>query len=741
MQSSSSTPKGYIAAINIFIAFLFALSALSAFVVAVHVLPLTDGWYETLIYLKDKGLQPYRDVEFVLPPMTLVFYDFLDLVSGNNIALHKMLGVVLSIANAAMVYLWLKGSSGRAASFASAFLFFLLETTFPIYLARDYHSLVSFFTILCLALLLPELKGPSQKGMRGMFLGGLAAGTAVQLLFLTKQNLGLLLFIAVIFTHLAAGLIVKKASSRGKNFLPHLIFITGYGLAFFAAGAALIHVLVPYMGISDFYRSLMNVESKGSPLYMITRVFHDTSNVYIITRAFIGFILIVLFLQTYKYYRENLATYVKRQPPALKQGLGFLALLFMVLLILVVIVRKAGLWSSYDLFTMAAVGLYFVDGYGFLISLGKKAEKQDGAFERIIIFGALIFANTMTASLNPVGTALILVYYLAIWIEKGIDVLSRLQPGWAQVTLFAAFILIVEVTAGMQFAKLSSPYTWWGNAEPSVFTSNASSDQKMLAGMSLSVSRVAIIDKIVSDIQKKTLPGDPILIYPGMPILYALSERLPPTRSYIQWYDFARPTTLMEDFTSLSESPPKMIVQMAVPSGVSQGHRKLLGRRLVQDAFARYLQCMVDNKSFAETDTFLYAGGGNRAGEYLLSANVPLNIEQIYSLFFFAEKQYPDWEIVGIYTGDQYLPAEKFGNEDYQTKIYSKIVVHANSPEILQAVKHINEKDGVKISLDENFIVRVLERAEGWPKGGIGCRNDLLRDMSDMDKENRSSPL
>ena len=109
----------------------FFASILGALVVATHLLPLTDGWYEVLIFLESKGLHPYSDVEFILPPITPLFYAAMDALTGSNLAAHKIIGVFLSLFDAGLIYIWLVRANGKAASLLTAFAFFPFGNNLP----------------------------------------------------------------------------------------------------------------------------------------------------------------------------------------------------------------------------------------------------------------------------------------------------------------------------------------------------------------------------------------------------------------------------------------------------------------------------------------------------------------------------------------------------------------------------------------------------------------------------------
>ena len=228
----------------------------------------------------------------------------------------------------------------------------------------------------------------------------------------------------------------------------------------------------------------------------------------------------------------------------------------------------------------------------------KNESLKSDAILRIMVFGALIYANTLTASLNIVGTSILFSYYFAQFINSILRWLRKTEPSSTRLGVFGIILMILAVSATFEVRKALHPYAWWDVAEPSVFSGNARSKLDILQGMQLSRRRVQLLDSFVAQIQELTSPSDPILVYPNIPVFYLLANRMPMTRSYIQWFDFARTETLLDDFKKVSATPPKVVVEMTVPREVYQGHEKLIGHQLVQQFFAEYLQCMVDHGGF-----------------------------------------------------------------------------------------------------------------------------------------------
>ncbi len=110
----------------------------------VTVLPLTDGWYETLIYLKKNGFDPYADLDFKFPPGVIMFFELMDAVLGSSLLAHKVFGVFLTLITAILLFNVSSKFASRYSSFLGGLFFFLITVFSAAYISRDYHSFLDF---------------------------------------------------------------------------------------------------------------------------------------------------------------------------------------------------------------------------------------------------------------------------------------------------------------------------------------------------------------------------------------------------------------------------------------------------------------------------------------------------------------------------------------------------------------------------------------------------------------------
>ncbi len=122
----------------------------SALFVAGRSFPLTDGWYESLIFLHKKGRNIYEDIEFLFPPMIYWFFSFIDFVLGPQILSHRLAGLLLNLMNTFLVFWWLRLFLPTQAALIGSVFYAGLTLTGVVYIALDYHNFLDFCSLLFL---------------------------------------------------------------------------------------------------------------------------------------------------------------------------------------------------------------------------------------------------------------------------------------------------------------------------------------------------------------------------------------------------------------------------------------------------------------------------------------------------------------------------------------------------------------------------------------------------------------
>jgi len=285
--------------ITIFSIAILAIALGCAAVTALSTFPLIEGWYEALLFLQKHGLRPYSDVEFVLPPMTILLYHFYDSISHSEFAITKMLGLGLTLVNCAILCIWLCRQVTKPAAILASVLMFVVLTAEPLYAASDYHDLVQFFVTMAVVITLTSPSFRVSPNITILLLSDALLGAIAQALFLTKQNVGLGVGAALAFL-LVARIVASVVRGRGREVPVTLARLGTFVAAFFVTGWLILRAT----GIQDSYfhfvSYLIGIQSKGSAVFAATRLLHDPNNNTELLPGFllgVGLIFLYLLLQ------------------------------------------------------------------------------------------------------------------------------------------------------------------------------------------------------------------------------------------------------------------------------------------------------------------------------------------------------------------------------------------------------------------------------------------------------------
>ena len=169
------------------------------------------------------------------------------------------------------------------------------------------------------------------------------------------------------------------------------------------------------------------------------------------------------------------------------------------------------------------------------------------------------------------------------------DLLRPPYRRWA-----VAFVAVILFTAVYQ--KVNTPFFWAGWCEPPPWSANAKSKLPQLEGFVLSKDTANFIDDVTGLIREHSTPDERILVYPHMPMFYALSERRPATRSVQHWLDVCPDNVALADAERIREKPPAVIVAMEIPDEQMKSDERMFrggrpgGQRAVWDAIQEVKQ-------------------------------------------------------------------------------------------------------------------------------------------------------
>jgi len=216
-------------------------------------------------------------------------------------------------------------------------------------------------------------------------------------------------------------------------------------------------------------------------------------------------------------------------------------------------------WDLRDLFLslayLAMVGCLAVA----LWSLAKLAAPRLGRIDPdMALLAVLGFGCAYSLSMSwPAFEAMVFpgaALLIALALEKGGP--ARSKPWIRGVVVALVLVLVTTATA----RKHAVPFYWGRWVEPPLGASTVQPKAPELRGFLLSPRTAGFFDEVSETVKAYSRPEDPIFVYPNMPILYALAQRLPATFGLTHWVDVCPDFVAAADARTLLRHPPAVIV-------------------------------------------------------------------------------------------------------------------------------------------------------------------------------------
>ena len=171
-----------------------------------------------------------------------------------------------------------------------------------------------------------------------------------------------------------------------------------------------------------------------------------------------------------------------------------------------------------------------------------------------------------------------------------------------------AIALVATIVFATVYQKVSTPFFWGGWSEPPPCSSTTRSKLPQLDGFILSKETANFFDRVTDLIRQHSRPDETILVYPHMPVFYALGKRRPATRSLAHWFDTCPDSLALADAERIREKPPAVIVAMILPEKQIEFEERMFrngqpsGQRVLWDAIEEL------TKNYDEVGQFEAAG-------------------------------------------------------------------------------------------------------------------------------------
>lgn len=539
----------------------------------------TDGWFFFFAEQVLAGKVPYRDFYLFGPPLHVFELAGLIKLFGVSIFAAHAAGLLQRTLLAVLLFLWLQRTYRMEAAVVAAVTAAIVFTCDNADTVFFYHQDAAFWCVaagLAAALYLEAaFREENRRRVRGL---GLLSGFLSGLCFLSKQTVGLGLTVAVpILIAIAVG------SIRGRRAgLRHLLpFAAGWTVP-----VAMVWSWLALRGAlaAHFDQVFLRASSKGSLDQVLPRSFLAA-----LDNPVLGFAALtaMLLFAMMAFLPRFLAGYGSRpDAPSLRlAGLGAALLL-------------AVLFGQYALGFPR--GLRYVAVYGallcpmavgvILVRSALRAPLQLRDAQRLLLAGVSFSMAYMYSLSWPAWEAMVvpgLGFLLAEAIDRRVDWpnATRAMSG----AFMALALFLVVLSSG---DRLENPFRWGDWREPPTSTATSRSAQPALAGIRMSPATAAFVDEVTDQILRYSRPGDPVFVFPHMPLFYILSQREPPTFAYVHWFDVAPDYIAAKDAQIILASRPAVLVnfelsaaQWATNERDFRGGRPA-GQRLIRQAIA-----------------------------------------------------------------------------------------------------------------------------------------------------------
>lgn len=540
--------------------------------------PVTEGWFSVYAEQMRRGLVPYIDFHFILPPLYPATISLFINVFGGDLIYLRVMGIVLMLI-------------------LSLFTFLLMSRLFPAYIASIVtvagviyyqagtahitYDFIQFFTtyVLISTYFVCLYRSSSSVSKEGewrlkQFSYLIVAGFFCSMALLIKQSNGLVLLFILTLTVLLIDI---------NKDVPHRIKSTG---AFLAGASLPLSVLFLWLYSNGALSAFINQtlvgasNSKGSVLPILTGWIPRI--IYLDQIAKFLFVSIVVYSLGYRYFvcsinfaegHETLRTDPSRSMWVFLTIIGIALLaIFLPLsgvelsrqitenqyfifgfysIIITVLICSFIFTALYilSLFFQQAFALYNVDVFiismtslGFLLGTATSGGiAEAGSFLGFsMILGYLIYLNSPYRFGNY--------FFIAF-----------------------AFFLMTFCAA----RKYTSPYSWWGIKEPDIRMAVYKPQLTELKSFYLPENTAEVIQGVTGIIKKYPVSGDDVFAFPNIPLFYFLTNKLPDRFIFIHWYDVLPDDLAIKEAERVIASPPKIIVYLKLKEEVALGHELL----------------------------------------------------------------------------------------------------------------------------------------------------------------------
>lgn len=503
---------------------------------------ITEGWWETYSWLIGTSRSLYADIGLKFPPLYVHFIKLATEVFGSGYLQLRYFMVFVNLVASVTLYFFLRCFAERQAALIATGITIGLVMSNPVYLAKDYHTLVNLFVVSVFYLL---ARLSTEDSSRRLSFHYWAIGILCGLLLVTKQNIGVFFSLGVSLYVLI--MTAKRSKNRGgRGVLLCLFFPFGYIIPI---------ILITYLD-PGWAQIFSGNDAKGSLFVVLFRFLADPGCLRFLIAAAV--VVIASYVLNFRNIEKSLKLggYIFCFPERFK----------VLLFLLFVAVLSIKLQSALIVLALAWPLVRINPAPGF-----KNYSRVSPSPHMYIPLYAYAYCGTQTAGYNALSTNVL----LAIFMAEVIDIfLFRLKKETNSIWVYS-------LIAPMLFAIVISPklfagvcYNWWGLKSDGIMSrGKVTLPFSELSGIR-SDPATAKMFEFVAAVGTRLNTGDSVFAYPSIPIVYSLLK-IKPTGSAVLWFDVSTYADGKRTIEQLDAKLPRFIFWLRPPVSVYDGHFKL----------------------------------------------------------------------------------------------------------------------------------------------------------------------
>lgn len=497
------------------------------------VFPISEGWWETYSWLDDLTGDVYEKYSIQFPPLYIKLITVLRHLYDGNLLNIRLSLVGLHLLTVLVTYRWLcKFVSGNYAAIGVGVAVSLVVTN-PVYLPKDYHTLVEFL-VACSLLLTTCEKSAFRNTMLGCFTG---------LLLLTKQNIGIFFGVSLLAYLLVSDCKPEISKIRAAIF----------DCLTFAAGLLFVMFLYCYLFGNSWLSIFHGNDSKGGLFTVLFRFVVDAQSQKVILIS-IGLIAVSNFLAVFGgkdfsfggflFQYNDLKRFYWKLCIAVCGAVLFISSKYTVLLY--------SLALAWPLMRLRLICKYkdcrLPESYAYIPLLG------------------LAYCGTQTAGYNAVSMSFLIALMFAELLCLASQAYFQNRKGF--LLYLSAFTPLFVLGRGL---LSDSSYDWWGlKSEPAIRATYYESRQESLKGIYLDRFMNSVLSYI-NNINTNLTLDDNVLATPSIPLLYILLGKTP-NIAPVLWFDVTSSKEIAASKNYFNSYSPKYIFNLKTPDYVYEGH-------------------------------------------------------------------------------------------------------------------------------------------------------------------------